>query len=60
MGQSLAELLQQSLKNVDKPETYDALREKLKHIQPSRKPPVVKQSPENKRRVWSSSDPDAM
>ncbi|MBV8920596.1 hypothetical protein [Bradyrhizobium sp.] len=60
MGKSLAEFLQQSLDNVEPPKTYDALREKLKTIQPSRKPPVVKQSPENRRRVWSSTltDPD--
>ncbi len=58
MGRSLAEFLQQSLDRVEKPKTYDALREKLRNIQPNRKPPVVKQSPENNRRVWSS-DSDA-
>ncbi|WP_454649258.1 hypothetical protein [Bradyrhizobium liaoningense] len=54
MFNSLAELLQQSLDKIEQPKSYDALREKLKNIQPSRKPPVVKQSPENDRRVWSS------
>jgi hypothetical protein len=55
MAKSLADLLQESLDKVEPPKTYETLREKLKSSQPSRQPPVVKQSPENIRRVWSST-----
>jgi len=51
---SLADFLQQSLEKIEPPKTYDALREKLRNIQTNRQPPVVKQSPENERRVWRS------
>ena len=48
---TLGELLGATLENVKPPENYHSLRERLISIRPSREPPKIKESPENRQHI---------
>lgn len=56
LSSKLVRLLKRNMREVPVPEEYAKLRERLLQIQPSRRAPKIKESPENVRRVGFSVD----
>ena len=47
---AIADLLRAGLEKVETPKNYGSLRDKLMDIKPTSQPPIIRESPENKRR----------
>jgi hypothetical protein len=52
---ALVDLLDANLDRLNEPKDYQSIRQKMKSIRTNRKPPSIKQSPENSRR-WTDDE----
>ncbi len=56
---ALTELLQSRLKKLEKPANYSSLRKRLIDIKPTRKLPIIEESPENVQPIEETKAADS-